>query len=228
MKPPDKTALENWLAAVIRGATLTPTALPLCPQLQLYLLNKDYPDGPFSAEASNAIMQNTPYWCFCWASGQAMAQYLMRNPQWVAEQSILDFGSGSGVVGIAAKIAGAKRVVACDIDPMALQASQLNAALNHVDIHCAADLLDINEQFDLALVSDVLYDRENWPLLEAIKRVAAKVLVADSRVKTIPVQGYREIGRISATTLPDLNEFDEFKTVVIYSNEPVNKAPQRR
>lgn len=218
MKIPDKTELESWLNSVIPGARLSPTTLPLCPQLQLCLLNEDYPDGPFSAEVTKAIMQNTPYWCFCWASGQAIAQYLMRNPHWVAGQSILDFGSGSGVAGIAAKMAGAKRVVACDIDPMALQASQLNAALNHVNIHCEADLLDISEQFDLALVSDVLYDRENWPLLEAIKRVAAKVLVADSRVKTLPVQGYREIGRINATTLPDLNEFDEFKSVVIYSN----------
>ena len=218
MNPELKAELEGWLSTVVPGGTLSPVSLPLCPQIKLFLLDQSCPDGPYTPEVTEKIIRETPYWCFCWASGQAIAQFLHAETHWVRDKNILDFGSGSGVAGIAARLAGAQRVVACDIDPRALQASQLNASLNKVEIEYEDNLFEINERYDLALVSDVLYDRENWPLLEEVSSRADKVLVADSRVKTLPSKNYREITRISSTTLPDLNEFDEFKSVVIYSN----------
>ena len=45
-----------------------------------------------------------------------MARFLLEDPSWVKNKSVLDFGSGSGIAGIAAHKAGAKRVVACDIN----------------------------------------------------------------------------------------------------------------
>ena len=47
-------------------------------------------------------------------------------------KSVLDFGSGSGILGIAALLLGAKEVLALDIDPQALTASENNARENHV------------------------------------------------------------------------------------------------
>lgn len=47
-------------------------------------------------------------------------------------KTILDYGSGSGVLAIAALLLGAKYAYACDIDPQALLATRENAKLNGV------------------------------------------------------------------------------------------------
>lgn len=47
-------------------------------------------------------------------------------------KTVLDFGCGSGILGIAALKLGASRVVGVDIDPQALQASEDNAQRNGV------------------------------------------------------------------------------------------------
>ncbi len=49
-------------------------------------------------------------------------------------QTILDFGCGSGILAIAARMLGAARVVGVDIDPVAVQSARDNAKLNAVDI----------------------------------------------------------------------------------------------
>ena len=49
-----------------------------------------------------------------------------------SEQTVVDFGCGSGILGIAALKLGAKRVVGIDIDPQAIEASTANAARNNV------------------------------------------------------------------------------------------------
>ena len=49
------------------------------------------------------------------------------------EQTVVDFGCGSGILGIAALKLGAKRVIGVDIDPQAIEASTANAKRNHVE-----------------------------------------------------------------------------------------------
>ena len=49
------------------------------------------------------------------------------------EQTVVDFGCGSGILGIAALKLGAKRVVGIDIDPQAIEASAANAKRNNVE-----------------------------------------------------------------------------------------------
>src|SRR5690606_22157632 len=49
------------------------------------------------------------------------------------QQTVIDFGCGSGILGIAALKLGAKRVVGVDIDPQAIEASQANAKRNNVE-----------------------------------------------------------------------------------------------
>jgi ribosomal protein L11 methyltransferase len=53
----------------------------------------------------------------------------------VADGRVLDYGCGSGILAIGAKKFGATDVVAVDIDPAAVESTQLNAAANGVSLH---------------------------------------------------------------------------------------------
>ncbi|MEO9947488.1 MAG: 50S ribosomal protein L11 methyltransferase [Paraglaciecola sp.] len=59
--------------------------------------------------------------CLKWLDGLELSQSI-----------VVDFGCGSGILGIAALKLGAKRVIGIDIDPQALLASQDNANRNEV------------------------------------------------------------------------------------------------
>ena len=78
--------------------------------------------------------QDVPFWATVWPAGQLLARVVQAEPAWVRGQTVLDLGCGSGVAGIAALDAGATRVVAHDIDPVALAIAALNARANAVDL----------------------------------------------------------------------------------------------
>ena len=158
-------ALQQALSGLIGEARLIVSELPDC-DLKLWLIDDQNMDRAFSSEETRRILEEPPYWSFCWASGLAMARYLAERPEWVAGKRVLDFGAGSGIAGIAAARAGAREVVACDLDPLALQASRANAALNQVQLGYSSDFFAEADRFDLVLVADVLYDRANLPLLD--------------------------------------------------------------
>ncbi|TGD76074.1 methyltransferase [Mangrovimicrobium sediminis] len=213
--PQLRAQLARQLAAIIPGATLREQVLPQCGDLRLLLL-EDYPRDVLDAEASQRVMDNPLYWVLCWASGQVLAEYLLDNPDTVRGRRVLDFGCGSGVVAIAAALVGAREVIACDIDPLALQATAYNAALNAVDLTLAADFEAVDGDLDLILVADVLYDRENLPWLERFTARAGQVLVADSRIRNFDRPPYRRIEQRESCTLPDLDESAEFRFVTLY------------
>src|ERR1700749_1583197 len=75
-----------------------------------------------------------PYWAHYWAGGLALARYVLDNPGVVAGKRVLDLGAGSGLVGIAAAKAGARQVVAAEVDRYAVAALKLNATLNAASI----------------------------------------------------------------------------------------------
>ncbi len=166
-----------------------------------------------------AVMNYPAYWAFCWASGLVLAQFIVEHPEWVKDKRVLDFGCGSGVVAIAAAKAGAAKVIACDIDADALIATQANANHNQVAITLYSDFYAIDEAVDIIIVADVLYDKENLPWLARFLARAGQVLVADSRVKNFDYPPYQLIDRRAGTTVPDLDEFDEFRDVRIYFGE---------
>jgi predicted nicotinamide N-methyase len=208
--------LTGLLQRYIPRARAVSTLLPGCRGLELYLLNGDYPQHELSVEALSRILNYPAYWAFCWASGQVLARYLLENSDRVRGKRVLDFGSGSGVAGIAAAMAGAVQVIACDIDADARLASTCNARMNGVELDLRGDFETITDEVDVILVADVLYDRENLPWLEKFLQRAPQVLVADSRVRDFDYPGYRLIDRFAGTTLPDLDEFDEFRQVSLY------------
>jgi predicted nicotinamide N-methyase len=218
--------LETLLKATLPMGRIEAQTLPGCPEITLGLINADFPLGPLPAEVMNAVIAQPAYWAFCWGSGLALARFLLDRPEWVRGRRVLDLGSGSGVVAVAAALAGAKRVVACDSDPAALRATGANAARNDVHVALCDDLASAGTDHDLLLMADVLYDRSNLPLLQSAARYAREILVADSRVAELPDEQYRTIAELHALTYPNLGEFDEFKTVRLF-HRPFHRPLQR-
>ena len=207
--------LQRALSELLGDARLVATALPQT-DLQLWLIDADNMDRAFSPEETRRILGEPPYWSFCWASGLVLARFLAEHPQWVAGKRVLDFGAGSGVAGIAAVKAGALEVVACDLDPLALEACRANAELNGVQLSYSTDFFAESDRFDLIIVADVLYDRANLPLLDQFLSRGRQALVADSRVRDFQHPAYERLGIFEAHTLPDLAEPYEFRHVSLY------------
>ena len=208
--------LQSLLGEIIPGARLEIIPLPDAPEIRLLLLSADYPQWDLSESEMQRVMDNPLYWVFCWASGQVLARYILDNPGRVKGKRVLDFGCGSGVVAVAAALAGASEVIACDIDPLALEATAINADLNGVELSFCEDYFSASGEIDLVIVADVLYDRENLPWLQRFVERAAQVLVADSRVKDFDYPPYHLLAQRNSCTLPDLDESAEFRDVRIY------------
>ncbi|MBL4797784.1 MAG: methyltransferase [Oleispira sp.] len=210
------TELNACLQNMLIDARISEQVLPQCPQIKLWLVDPLPMQRPFSQEEILAIQAYPAYWAFCWASGQVLARYILQNPEVVKDKRVMDFGAGSGIVAIAAIMAGAKQVIACDIDPDALLSCQENAKLNQVEFELHGDLFEFDQEIDLLIAADVLYDKANLPLLDVFLKKAPEVLVADSRVKNFDFPPYQAIGQIDSFTVPDLDELDEFRLVNLY------------
>lgn len=208
--------LTETLQKTLPNARAELVTLPLANTIELFLVNADFAQHELNQDDITLIMAHPAYWAFCWASGQVLAKFILDQPERVRGKRVLDFGSGSGVMAIAAAQAGAAKVLACDIDPDALLATQCNAKQNGVDIALYNDFAEINEPVDIIIVADVLYDRANLPWLSTFTERASEVLVADSRVKNFHYPPYRQIAQSESMTVPDMDEFDEFRTVRIY------------
>ena len=78
----------------------------------------------------------------------------------VKPMSVLDVGTGSGILAIAASKLGASHVLGTDISDEAVTAAKENIALNNIDnidVRKANLLKDINEKYDL-IVANILAD----------------------------------------------------------------------
>ena len=144
---------------------------------------------------------------------------LLKGVHAVKGKTVLDFGCGSAVVGIAAALAGAAKVIACDIDPLALKASALNACVNNVELDYLDDFFTFDGKVDILFASDVLYDPDNRPLVQRFRAVANEVVVADSRVKNFTEQGFVLCDQARAVTEPDLGELESVKQIRFYQSE---------
>ncbi len=208
--------LTKKLRRLLKDAQIVATPMPLTPEIRLYLLSHDYPQDALTDEERRLLMDEPPFWAFCWSSGQVLASWIRDFRESFAGKRVLDFGSGSGIAAIAAALYGACEVIALDTDSLACEAIQANAELNGVSIATAENLDSVKGDFDVILAADVLYDRNNFPLLNIFTERAKRVVVADSRVKELS-DPYEKIGNGTAVTCPDLEEPDEYRHVGIFN-----------
>jgi predicted nicotinamide N-methyase len=154
------------------------------PELKLYLADDAVALWELTEEQLGELGLPPPFWAFAWAGGQALARYVLDNPQIVLGKRVLDVASGSGLVAIAAMKAGAAHAIAVDIDAFAADAARLNAALNDVALETSdADPIGAPTDADVILVGDLFYDRDLAPrVLEwliTLQRAGKHVLIGD-------------------------------------------------
>jgi predicted nicotinamide N-methyase len=136
-------------------------APPLVPEVALHLAHEAVPLWQKTEEELGAIGLPPPFWAFAWAGGQALSRYVLDHTQLVSGKTVLDLATGSGLVAIAAKKAGARSVLAADIDRFACAAARLNAQVNDVAIEIREEDLLANDPqaFDVILVGDLFYEK---------------------------------------------------------------------
>lgn len=176
--------------AFIRGQTRV-NAVPLVPDIRLHLADEAVELWQKTEEDLGRIGLPPPFWAFAWAGGQALARYIGDHPNVMMGRKVLDFASGSGLVGIAAARAGATPVCCAEIDPFALAAIRLNAALNGVVLQVEGrDLVGIDEGWDVVLAGDIFYERETAarvePWLRRLSDRGATVLIGDPGRSYLP------------------------------------------
>ena len=215
-RAPSISHLKTCLRRTLPDANIEVVSLPGLEQIRLGLINADYQTGPLSPEVMHAVIARPAYWAFCWGSGLSLARWLLANPEEVVDQTVLDFGPGSGIVAIAAAIAGAREVWACDNDADALQASAVNAQLNGVNLQLVSDL-STAPYADVLCMADVLYDKANFGLISLAKTRAKRVLIADSRITDIADSEFSLMYTDESLTVPNLGEFDEFRNVRLFA-----------
>jgi predicted nicotinamide N-methyase len=180
--------LEPFLDPGVSGAAgldgLRLKDVPFVPGVRLHLAEDGIVLGArLEAEAGRPVPR--PFWADAWAGGVAVARYVVDHPRVVAGRTVLDVASGSGLVAIAAAVAGAAAVTANDIDPYACAAIALNARVNGVRVEVSrGDLLDGDGGgADVVLAGDVFYDESMAErMLRFLERAAARgarVLVGD-------------------------------------------------
>jgi predicted nicotinamide N-methyase len=194
--------------------------VPLVPEIRLHIAEESLPIWQKTEEELGEMNIPPPYWAFAWAGGQALARYLLDNPALVAGRRVLDLGSGSGLVAIAAVKAGAAQVLAADIDALALAAIGLNAAANAVTLDTTADDLLAEPQgaFDAVLIGDLFYER---PLAERVLAFAdaalargAAVLAGDPRRSYFPPDRFRQLAEYSVPVTRELEDAEIKRTAV--------------
>lgn len=187
--------------AQVLGRYLAVQTPPLVPELSLWLVAGDVDLNARCRELIDG--GRAPYWAFCWGSGQALARHLLDHPELVRGKRVVDFGAGSGVVGIAAARAGAASVTAVDSDAQARRFIGLNAALNGVDVELAAQL---PAQWDTLLAADVLYEHPLMDLLLGAARPGREVYVSDPQRPGNPRMPREPLAWIEeARTFPDVD-----------------------
>ncbi|WP_105435758.1 class I SAM-dependent methyltransferase [Neorhizobium tomejilense] len=166
-------------------------APPHVPEIRLHLASEAHDLWLKTEEDLEEIGLPPPFWAFAWAGGQGLARYILDHPETVVGKRVLDFASGSGLVGIAARLSGAADVLAADIDPWAASAITLNAAENGVAMRSTADdQIGKAVEADVILAGDVFYDRDfAAALIPWLTRLAGEgklVLVGDPGRSYLP------------------------------------------
>lgn len=163
-----------------------------------------------------------PFWAFPWAGGQALGRYILDNPETVRGKLVLDVACGSGLVAIAAALAGAAEVVANDIDPMCEAAVLLNAELNGVSVsYHGGNLLDSEApDYDVILAADVFYEQTPARLFRAmLERAHANgtaIFAGDPGRTYFPREAFRQLAEYAVETTTEI-ENNPVKTARVWT-----------
>ena len=180
--------------------------------IRLHLADEVDPAWRATEEALGSAGSPIPFWAFAWAGGLALARYVQEHPDEVAGLRVLDFGTGSGLVAIAAARAGATQVVAADVDPFAEAAVGMNSRANGVHLaYVRRDLLqEPPPEVDVLLAADTWYE---GPLAERVlpsgcvppPPVGSGSCSAIPGGRYLPASGFTELARydVRTTTLED-------------------------
>lgn len=159
-------------------------SVPYVPEISLYTADEATELWQKTETELSELQLPPPFWAFPWAGGQALARYVLDEPQTVRHRQVLDFASGSGLVAIAAAQAGAEIVQACEIDAFAVTSIELNAIANNVKVVIRPEnLIGQDHGWDTILAGDICYERDlaaqviAW-LTELAQR-GATVLIGD-------------------------------------------------
>jgi predicted nicotinamide N-methyase len=195
--------------------------VPLVPEIRLHLA-EDAIVLWARMEAEAGAKMASPFWASAWLGGQALARYVLDHREIVAGRRVLDLAAGSGLVGIAASLAGAATVTANDIDPYARAAIEMNARANAVDITVSSDNMlegGGSEDADLILAGDVFYSRSMArAVLRFLERAAARgayVLVGDPGRAHLPGGRLRTVATYSATDAAPLADAEVEQVYVL-------------
>jgi predicted nicotinamide N-methyase len=147
-----------------------------------------------------------PYWATAWLGGQALARHVL-DTETVRGKRVLDLATGSGLVAIAALKAGARSVLAADIDPLSEEAVAANADANGVEVMWTGlDLLDGPvPHVAVVLAGDVLYEKQMAArVLTWLRGFPGTVLLGDPGRDYLPQQGLVELVAYDIATTREL------------------------
>jgi predicted nicotinamide N-methyase len=192
---------------------------PHVPEVKLYLTDEAHDLWHKTEDELQQSGLQPPFWAFAWAGGQGLARHVLDNPQTVQGKSVVDFATGSGLVAIAAALAGAKSVNAADIDPFCGDAVALNATLNKADLQFTADdLIGYPIEADVLLAGDVFYDREMAAKVTAwfldLSKQGITILVGDPGRAYLPRQHLKQLSEHQVQVTRALEDADIRKTIV--------------
>jgi predicted nicotinamide N-methyase len=182
------------------------------PSLPLRIYTADELTPLWEATEKDLARHNVspPFWAFPWAGGQALAHYILDHPETVRGKRVLDLASGSGLVAIAAALAGAAEVGANDIDPMCEAAIALNAGLNSVQVSfVGGNLLDAPPpDVDVILAADVFYEQRPAQMfrafLECAHTAGIAIFAGDPGRTYFPREAFRLAAEYSVETTTEI------------------------
>jgi len=197
-----------------------PAPVPLAPELLLFQATELTPLWR-ATSAELAGWDDSPFWAFPWAGGQALARHVLDRPALVAGRSVADFAAGSGLVAIAAARAGAAPVVALDHDPFCEAAVRANAELNGVAVAFRAGdgLGAALPGVEILLAGDVFYERalaeRGLAWFRALAARGVKVLAGDAGRTYAPREGVRVLAEHEVPTSVEIEDAPSRRARVI-------------
>lgn len=199
-------------AFITAHTSLAPS--PFVPEIELHIGGESMPLWEAAFFADDRLPVPPPMWAWPWAGGQALARYVLDHPDLVAGRRVLDVGSGSGIVAIAAALAGAQQVTAVDIEPYAIEACRLNAGANGVTLTTwEGDPVGRDDDWDVVLAGDVWYEADLaahlGPWLRSLAARGALVMTGDLGRAHLPADGLETLADYVVPTLVDLEDVPE-------------------